>query len=85
MYLDFINIISESYYNEEGAIREAINRKSSFNLIHFDTMIKIDVFTHKKDAFNKTVLNRKNKDRLVDGDKESDYYFASAEDIILNK
>jgi len=76
---DFVNMLSKSYYIEEEPIREAIN------LIHLDTMIKIDVFTHKRDPFNRAAIDRKLKDFLVDGDKESDYYFASPEDIILNK
>lgn len=82
---DFVNMLSESYYIEEEPIREAINLNSSFNLIHLDSIIKIDVFTHKRDPFNRAAIDRKLKDFLVEGDKESDYYFASPEDIILNK
>ena len=48
-------------------------------------MIKIDVFIHKKDPFNKSAITRKHKDLLVEGDDETDYYFASPEDVILNK
>ncbi|HEM49037.1 MAG TPA: hypothetical protein ENO27_02385 [Caldithrix sp.] len=83
--IDLINFLSDTYYIEEEPIREAINRKSSFNLIHLDTMIKIDVFIHKKDPFNKSAITRKHKDLLVEGDDETDYYFASPEDVILNK
>jgi len=33
-------MLESSYYLDEDAIREAIRRHSSFNLIHFETMIK---------------------------------------------
>ena len=40
----FIKQLEQSYYLDEGMIVNAIARKSSFNLIHLETMIKVDIF-----------------------------------------
>ncbi len=82
---ELVFLLSEAYYIDEDAIHEAITRKSSFNLIHLNTMIKIDVFIHNQDPYNSSALDRKLVDRLIDEDESSDYFFASPEDIILNK
>ena len=37
-------LLQNSCYVDEGAIREAIARHASFNAIHHDTGLKIDVF-----------------------------------------
>jgi hypothetical protein len=39
-----VKMLESSYYIDEDAILEAIHRHSSFNLIHLETMIKVDVF-----------------------------------------
>jgi len=80
-----VRYLIQEYYIDEQMIMEAIRRSASFNLIHLETMIKIDVFIKKKDDYNELSFERKRRDTLVDGDEESDFYFASPEDIILNK
>src|SRR2546423_2459092 len=32
------------YYIDEDAVRDAIKRRSSFNAIYLDTMLKVDIF-----------------------------------------
>ncbi len=66
-------------------IKDAIRRSSAFNLIHFETMIKIDVFIHKHQSYSDESLRRKKKDTLDDTEDASEFYFSSPEDIILNK
>ena len=41
---EFISALQEGFYVDESAIFNAINQKSGFNLIHFETMFKVDVF-----------------------------------------
>jgi len=36
--------LSDACYIDAGMIRRALAQRSSFNLIHLDTMMKIDVF-----------------------------------------
>src|SRR3954470_15453589 len=42
-----VKLLEESYYIDADAVRDAIRRKSSFNAIHLDTMLKVDVFIPK--------------------------------------
>ncbi len=78
------NLESE-FYIDEDMIKEAIDRLSSFNIIHLETAMKIDVFIPKRDSYQDSALSRKQKDTLVENDKSSEFYFLSPEDIILNK
>jgi hypothetical protein len=55
------NLESE-FYIDEDMIKEAIDRLSSFNLIHLETAMKIDVFIQKRDSYQDSALNRKQKD-----------------------
>lgn len=79
------SILGKDYYIDEDMIKDAILRTSSFNLIHLRTMIKIDVFIHKKQAYQEESLRRRRSDTLEDSDNAPSFYFSSAEDIILNK
>ena len=65
-------------------ISEAILQKSSFNFIHLETMIKIDVFIFKGEPYQNEVLLRKRMDSIGEGDASVEFYFSSPEDIILN-
>jgi len=78
-------ILGIEYYIDENMIRDAIHHLSSFNLIHLETMIKIDVFIHQHQSYPEESLLRKRRDTLEDTKGASEFYFASPEDIILNK
>ncbi len=78
-------LLEKQYYIEEQMIRDAIQKGGSFNIIHLDTMIKIDVFTRTKDPYSQSAFTRRLKDRLVEHEQDSDFYFSSPEDIILSK
>ena len=81
----FVESLKDAYYIDENMILEALSLASSFNLIHLETMIKIDVFVQKTDPFHLSALKRRQVDRLVEDDLESDFYFYSPEDILLIK
>ncbi len=77
--------LSSAYYIDKDMILEAINRNSSFNLIHLDTMIKIDVFMCKNEAYHRSAFQRRREDTLDAEDQALKFYIASSEDVILNK
>jgi len=80
------SFLDTQYYFDEEMIGDAIQRKSSFNLIHLNTMIKIDIFIHKNEPYHYEALKRRRKDTIIAEGKTSDeYYFSSPEDVILNK
>ena len=77
--------LQNEYYVDEDMIAEAINRRSSFNLIHLATSIKIDVFISSDEPFQQTAMERKVKDTLLEDDPTAEFYFSSPEDVILHK
>lgn len=77
-------ILENEYYIDDEMIADAIRTNSSFNLIHLETMIKIDVFIQKEDPYAKMALQRKRKDTLEEL-SNVELYFSSPEDIIIAK
>lgn len=73
------------YYISETAVKEAVERQSSFNLVHLETMMKIDVFILKDRSFDQEAFQRRRMDRLDSESSERTYYISSPEDIIINK
>jgi hypothetical protein len=81
---ELVNSLKAQYYIDKDMILEAIQRKSSFNLIHLKTMFKIDVFILKERQFDHESFQRKRENR-IDGDTNLTVYFSSPEDVILHK
>lgn len=76
--------LQDKYYIDETMIQDAIKDSSSFNLIHLETAIKIDVFIFKDEPYQRNAMERRIKDTF-DDDQELTYYFSSPEDIIIAK
>ena len=77
--------LESAYYVDSGMMISAIREQSSFNLIHLETMIKIDVFILKDRPYDRSTFQRKRKDTLEEEQKSADYYLASPEDVIISK
>ena len=75
--------LEAEYYIDADAVRDAIRRRGSFNAIHLDTMLKVDVFIPKTRAFDQEELRRTRREMLVEGTRQ--FYMASPEGTILNK
>ena len=76
--------LKTDYYIDAEMIKDAIHRRSSFNLIHLETMIKIDVFLVKDQPYDLQALTRRQADTL-DEESSRKFYLSSPEDIILSK
>lgn len=77
-------LFKKEFYAEIEMIRDAIQQQSSFNLIHLETMFKIDVFILKDRPFNKQVFSRRLQ-KTVSENISQQLFFATPEDIILSK
>lgn len=79
-----IEKLHREYYLSEEAIRDAIATRSSFNLIHLETMLKVDIFVPADRPFDRSALDRA---RLEDLDEIGTLRVpvATAEDVILAK
>jgi hypothetical protein len=75
--------LKTDYYIDEDMIRDAIKRRSSFNVIHLDTMLKVDVFIPKTRLFDQEELRRVQQEVLLEGTRP--FNVASPEGTILNK
>jgi hypothetical protein len=79
-----IYALGQDFYVDEIMIGQAIERSTSFNLIHLPTMFKVDIFIPKGRAFDEQQLSRR-VERVIDQNTGCKAYFASAEDTILAK
>jgi hypothetical protein len=77
--------LGDDYYSEEDAMREAVRRRATFNLIHLATMVKVDVFALKTRPYDIEAFARARPDLLGEGEGAREFYLASAEDVVLNK
>lgn len=73
-----------AFYLDAEAIEDAIRRHSSFNLIHLETMFKVDIFVSKQRPFDEVQFARRIR-QIVAANPEQSIYVASAEDTILTK
>jgi hypothetical protein len=80
----FCKAIQGSFYVSQQAVQQAHRNASSFNVIHFDSAFKIDVFVVSDDPFKRQVLVRRQKVTLAESPDRM-YDFVSPEDIILLK
>lgn len=74
--------LEDDFYGSEPAIRQAIESKSCFNLIHLPTSFKVDVFVSKGRPFDKDCLERCELQKLSDSLKVA---VATPEDSIIAK
>jgi hypothetical protein len=76
--------LGDVWYADESAIREAIERRSSFNLIHYATAIKLDVFIPKRRKFEAGEFARARRIPVA-ADSDIQIPVCSIEDIVLAK
>ena len=75
--------LEATYYIDEDMIRDAIRHRSSFAVIHLNTMLKVDVFIPKSRLFDQEELRRVQQEVLAEGTRP--FNVASPEGTILNK
>jgi len=76
--------LSDAFYVDAESIRDAALHRSSFNVIHLETMFKVDVFVRKQRPFDQAQFERRTN-QVVATDPERTAYVASAEDTVLSK
>ncbi len=76
--------LGDTFYADAEMMRDAVRRRSSFNLIHLETMFKVDVFVAKPRAFDRSQLARRQL-HLLSEEPECRAYVTTAEDIVLSK
>ncbi|MGQ9833138.1 MAG: hypothetical protein ACUVRJ_04985 [Candidatus Villigracilaceae bacterium] len=80
----FALALQGEFYIDEEMIAEAIQRNFSFNIIHRQTMFKVDVFIPRPRPFLQSQLSRAQRQTFT-FNTEVGAKFASPEDTILSK
>ena len=80
----FVLALQAEFYVDDEMIAEAIRHNSSFNIIHRETMFKVDIFIPRPRPFLKSQLARA-KRQTFSLETEVSAKFASPEDTILSK
>jgi hypothetical protein len=80
----FVTALQDEFYVDNEMIAEAIQRQTSFNIIHRETMFKVDVFIPRPRPFLQSQLSRAQK-QTFSFETEISARFASPEDTILAK
>jgi hypothetical protein len=79
-----VEALRGGFYLDEDAIREAIEQRASFNLIHLDTLLKVDVFVAKGDDASRAQMERRQR-YVLEGEPGGELVVASAEDVVAHK
>ena len=80
----FIAALRDGYYVPEERIRDAVARRASFNVIHLDTMLKVDVFVSRDRPFDRRAFER-SRPTSIGGGGGATLPISSAEDVVLAK
>ncbi|NQV18615.1 MAG: hypothetical protein HQ534_08745 [Armatimonadetes bacterium] len=78
-----IDAFKEEFYIDENMVEEAIEHKSSFNIIHLKTIYKADIFVPDNRAFQDEMSRRVHY--FIPDKINKEIFIASAEDIIIQK
>jgi len=81
---ELVAALGTDFYADDEMISSAIEHRSSFNLIHLNTMFKVDVFIRKDRPFDRMQFERR-IEQVFATEPESKAFITSAEDIILAK
>ena len=73
-----------TFYVDDAMIREAIERQSSFNMIHLESMYKVDIFVLKDELWAATEMERRRVFQ-IGAVPEERLWLASADDTVLQK
>lgn len=80
----FVAAFGDEFYVSESAVRQAVERRSCFNLVHLPTAWKVDVFVSRGRPFDEAAMSRAALQRLA-ADDPFEVPVATAEDSIVAK
>ena len=81
--LMLVELLKDAFYIDDEMIRLAIKHRSSFNVIHLESMFKVDIFIPKQRLFDRNQLSRRQETQL--GEEQVSLFILSPEDIVLAK
>ncbi len=82
--VDLFDAFRNSFYVDQLAMRVAVQRKRSFNIVHYESLLKIDFYVVGNEPFVHEELSRRQLASL-NPETEQQVYLSSPEDTILAK
>jgi len=79
-----IESLNDGFYADEDAMRDAVRRRSTFNLIHLESVFKVDIFVMRRDPYSQEEMVRRLRVN-VGGVPSQALFVATAEDMVLQK
>jgi len=80
-----VDALTQSFYVDFEMVQEAIQRRTAFNLVHFESMTKIDIFVLKPRPFDLQAFERICSSGLENSLAGRQFQLSSPEDIVLKK
>ena len=76
-----VQLFSPEYYVAHEAVESSITHQSLFNLIHNESVIKVDCIVRKQDEYRLAEFNRRQRIKI----ENFETWIVSKEDLILSK
>ena len=76
--------MQNDFYLDEAAVREAVRRQWSFNVIHLQTTLKVDVFVAKQDLPTAQEFARRQR-YVPQHAPDAELFIASPEVVVVQK
>jgi hypothetical protein len=76
-----VDLFRPDYYVSEEAVRDSISAESIFNLIHNESVIKVDCIVRKNTPYRQAEFDRRTQIKIDDFST----WIASKEDLIISK
>jgi hypothetical protein len=76
-----LGALDTTYHADSDAIAEAVRSRRPCNLLHYPTMVKIDLIPRKGGEYRRTEFDRRKKVALAG----IEVWIVSAEDLVLSK
>ena len=80
-----VSSLGRDFYVDADMMRDAIGAKRAFNVIHFATSYKFDIFPAGSDPYTRAQFERGQTGRFAIENESVDFQVVSAEDSILSK
>jgi hypothetical protein len=81
----FVEALITQYYVNLQTAADAVARRSCFNLVHYSSIYKVDIFTRKDREYDRQAMQRCQMRALIEEDPETVFSVASPEDVVLAK
>ena len=76
--------VEEDFYVDAGSIRDAIRKRSSFNIIHLDSMFKVDLFVLTDREYDRASFARRRKIPFF-GAEQAPLAVCAPEELVVTK